>query len=57
MQYKQKKWNAYIMAGRIKLYLRKGMTTNEAIKWLQQNCKIINTDYFMCGTQVFCERR
>ena len=57
MKRKQPVWNVYIMAGNTKIYLRKGMTTSEAIKWLQQNCKTINTDYFMCGTQVFCERR
>lgn len=55
MKYKQKKWNVYIMAGNLKIYLRKAMTTMEAVKWLQQNCKHVNTDYFMCGTQVFCE--
>ena len=52
---KQKKWNAYIMIGNLKFYLRKAMETNEAIKWLKENCKIRNTDYFMCGTQVFFE--
>jgi hypothetical protein len=55
MKNEQKHWAVYIMAGNLKIYLRKAMTTNEAVKWLQQNCKIVNTDYFMCGTQVFCE--
>lgn len=55
MKYKHKKWNVYIMAGNLKIYLRKAMTTMEAVNWLQQNCKHVNTDYFMCGTQVFCE--
>jgi hypothetical protein len=55
MKRKQKKWNAYIMAGNLKIYLRKAMTTTEAVNWLQQKCKVVNTEYFMCGTQVFCE--
>lgn len=54
---KQKKWNAYIMAGGIKVYLRKAMTTLEAVKWLEDNCKADNGNHFMCGTQVFCECR
>jgi hypothetical protein len=52
---RQKRWNAYIMAGRLKIYLRKAMTTNEAVKWLQEKCKIVGTNYFMCGVQVLCE--
>ena len=52
---KQKKWNIYIMASNHKFYLRKGMTTLEAINWLKENCKVHNNDYFMCDTQVFCE--
>jgi len=55
--YKTKKWNAYIMVGNLKIYLRKAMTTKEAHKWLEEHCNIIDTDYFMCGTQVFCECR
>ena len=55
MKPKPKLWNAYIMAGNLKIYLRKSMTTTEIIKWLADNCKTVNTDYFMCGTQVFCE--
>ena len=55
MKAKPKKWNVYIMAGNTKIYLRKSMTTMEAIKWLEQNCKSVNADYFMCETQVFCE--
>lgn len=51
----QKKWNAYIMLGNLKFYLRKAMTTTEIIKWLTSNCKIIGTDYFMCDVQVHCE--
>lgn len=54
---KKKLWNAYIMAGNLKIYLRKSMTTMEIIKWLQDNCKTDNDNYFMCGTQVFCECR
>ena len=54
---KQKLWNAYIMKGNYKFYLCKGMTTGEAVKWLQDNCKEDNSNYFMCGTQVFCECR
>jgi hypothetical protein len=53
--HKQKKWNTYIMVLNHKIYLRKSMTAKEAVKWLMDNCKIIDTDYFMCGTQVFCE--
>ena len=52
---KQQKWNAYIMIGNLKFYLRKSMTTTEIIKWLLDNCKIIGTNYFMCGTEVFCK--
>lgn len=51
----QKKWNIYIMVDNHKFYLRKEMTTLEAINWLKENCKVHNTDYFMCDTQVFCE--
>ena len=57
MKTKQKRWSTYIMVGNIKVYLRKSMTTMEVIKWLDEHCKEINTDYFMCGTQVFCECR
>lgn len=55
MATKQKKWNAYIMVGNFKFYLKKAMTTTEIIKWLMNNCKIIDTKYFMCDTEVFCE--
>ena len=55
MKPKTKLWNTYIMVGNLKIYLRKSMTTTEIIKWLADNCKTVNTDYFMCGTQVFCE--
>lgn len=55
MANKQKKWNAYIMVGNIKFYLKKAMTTTEIIKWLFANCKISGTNYFMCDTEVFCE--
>lgn len=57
MDYKQKKWSVYIMVCNLKIYLRKAMTTQEAANWLKENCKIDNSDYFMCGTQVFCECR
>lgn len=57
MKTKQKKWSAYIMVGNLKVYLRKAMTTMEIIKWLDTHCETVNTDYFMCGTQVFCECR
>ena len=53
----QKKWNAYIMLLNHKFYLRKSMSTTEAVNWLLNHCKIIGTDYFKWGTQVFCERR
>ncbi len=55
MATKKSKWNAYIMIGNFKFYLRKAMTTTEIINWLITNCKIIGTNYFMCGTEVFCE--
>ena len=55
MYHKQKKWSTYIMVGNVKIYLRKAMTTMEAVKWLQEKCKIQNTDYFMGNRQVFCE--
>lgn len=55
MATKKSKWNAYIMIGNFKFYLRKAMTTTEIINWLIANCKIIGTNYFMCGTEVFCE--
>jgi hypothetical protein len=57
MRHVQRKWNTYIMVGNLKIYLCKRMTTMEAVKWLQDNCKTHNSDYFMCGTQVFCECR
>lgn len=55
--YNQKKWNIYMMANDHKIYLRKALTTLEAISWLKENCKVKDTDYFMHGTQtqVFCE--
>lgn len=57
MKHKNKLWNAYIMADNLKVYLIKSLTTTEIIKWLQTHCKTDNDNYFMCGTQVFCERR
>lgn len=54
---KQKKWNVCIMAKDSKIYLRKAMTTMEAVKWLEANCKMKNNNYFMCDTQVFCESK
>ena len=53
--YNKKKWNVYIMVGNLKIYLRKALTTIEAVKWLQDNCKADNGNHFMYGTQVFCE--
>lgn len=50
-------WNVYIKADNKKIYLRKDMTTIEACKWLEANCETDNDHYFMCGTQVFCERK
>lgn len=50
-----KKWNAYIMIGNFKIYLRRHMTTTEISKWLMEKCKIIDTSYFKYGTEVFCE--
>lgn len=55
--HKQKKWNIYMMVYNLKIYLRKEMTTMEAVNWLSDNCKTENSNYFMCGTQVFCECR
>ena len=57
--YKQKKWSIYIMCGDTKAYLRKEMTTQEAIKWLDDNCDVKETNWFMhgIGTQVFCESK
>ena len=52
---KQKKWNVYILSKHDKLYLCKGMTAQEVLKWLESNCKIENSDYYMCGNQVFYE--
>lgn len=57
MARKQKLWSTYIMANNKKIYLRKGMTTMEACKWLETNCETDNDHYFMCGNQVFCECR
>ena len=57
MARKQKLWNTYIMADNKKIYLRKTMTTMEAYEWLKANCESDNGNYFMCGTQVFCECR
>lgn len=54
---KSKKWSAYIMVGNIKIYLRKSMTTMEAINWLNNHCKNENSNHYMCGAQVFCERK
>lgn len=55
MRRRNKLWNAYIMIGNLKVYIKRAMTTMEAIKWLQKKCKIQNTDYFMGNRQVFCE--
>ena len=55
MKRKNKLWNAYIMVGKIKIYLRKHMTTTEIIKWLADNCKVQGTSYFMCNNEVFYE--
>jgi len=53
--YNNKKWNTYIMVGNLKIYLRKRMTTTEAVKWLQKHCKANNGNHFIRGMQVFCE--
>lgn len=50
-----KQWSIYIMVGNLRIYLRKTMTTLEAVKWLKDNCKADNANYFMYGRQVFCE--
>ena len=50
-------WNIYVMAGNMKFYLRKKMTTTEASKWLNTKCTHDNGNHFMCGMQVFCERK
>ena len=59
MKHRPKAWNVYIMVGNLKIYLRKRMTTMEAINWLQENCKQENGNCFMrgSGTEVFCETR
>ena len=53
------KWNVYIMVGNLKIYLRKHMTIMEVIKWIDDNCNVDKTNYFMrgSGTEVFCESR
>jgi len=52
----RERWSAYIMiGGNFKFYLRRHMTTTEIIAWIRKHCKIIGTNYFMCGTEVFCE--
>ena len=53
--HKQKKWSAYIMVGKIKIYLRRSMTTTKIIKWLEDNCKIKGTSYFKYNNEVFYE--
>lgn len=55
----KKKWNVYIMVGNLKIYLRKHMTIMEVIKWIDDNCNVDKTNYFMRGsdTEVFCESR
>ena len=53
--YNQKKWSTYKMVGNLKIYLRRSMTTTEAINWLQEHCKMQNTEYFIGKTQVFWE--
>ena len=50
-------WSIYIMLGNLKIYLRKSITTTEAVNWLQAKCKHNNSNYFMHGTQVFCESK
>lgn len=59
MKPRRKSWSVYIMVGNLKIYLRKRMTTMEIIKWLEDNCKVDKTNYFMLGsgTEVFCESR
>lgn len=52
---KIKLWNAYFLTNKKKIYLRKNMTVTEACEWLEANCEHDNGNYFMCGTQVFCE--
>lgn len=52
---KQKKWNAYIMVCKIKIYLCKHMTTSEIVKWLKDNCKVQNASYFKYNSEVFYE--
>ncbi len=54
---KSKKWSTYIMLGNFKLYLRKHMTTTEAIKWLESKCVRENGNNFMCGFRVYCESK
>lgn len=54
---KSARWNAYVLVGNIKVYLRKHMTTTEAVKWLDSKCTNHNGVNLMCGLQVHCERK
>lgn len=51
----EKKWNLYIIVKDVKTYIKRELSTSEAIKWLGENCKIENFGFFMCETEVFCE--
>ena len=51
----EKKWNLYIIVKDTKTYIKKELSTKEAIKWINENCRIENLGFFMCETEVFCE--
>lgn len=52
-----KKWNIYFISNGKKSYLRRGITTLAAVNWLKKNCRVKETNFFMCktGLQIFCE--
>lgn len=53
-----KRWFIYIMIGNLKVYIKKAMTTTEAVNWLQAKCKIDNNHHrWMYGKQIFCESK
>ena len=54
---RRKKWYIYMMFKNHKIYLRKSMSTMETIQWIIKHCKVENTNYFLHGREVFCERK
>lgn len=51
----KKKWYIYMVFKDHKIYLRKSMTTTEAVRWIIKHCKVNKTTYFFYGREVFCE--